>query len=70
MQNAIVVDPTGEWLHSWNKHCQRLGVTHLRSPITQHPGASPLELRSFIEQQGLGKVRRARYCTIQFLLLL
>ncbi|KAG7668077.1 hypothetical protein NADE_005116 [Nannochloris sp. 'desiccata'] len=55
LQNATVIDPSGEWLHSWNAHCQKLGVTHLRLPITQHPGASPLELRSFIEQQGLEK---------------
>ena len=57
MQNATVIDPSGEWLHSWSTRCQKLGVSHLRSPITQHPGASPLELRSFIEKQGLEKVR-------------
>ena len=56
LQDTVVIDSTGEWLHSWKEECRQLGVEHLRTPITLHPAAAPLELRSFIDKHALHHV--------------
>ncbi len=48
----MVIDKSGQWLGSWMQRMQRLGATHLRTPVTLHPHASPIELQTFAEKHG------------------
>jgi len=50
-QKTTVIDSTGDWLTSFKSWTSKLGITHLNTPITLHPHASPGALKDFAQQQ-------------------
>ena len=60
MQGTVVVDSRGAWLAGWTDRCERLAAPHVRTPVTQHPHASPLALQDFVEKHGRQEVRGGR----------
>ena len=52
LAQAVVIDPSGEWLHAFSRRCLRLGATHVRATVTQHPFASACGLERFVEDYG------------------
>ncbi|MEO1056969.1 MAG: NAD(P)-binding domain-containing protein [Actinomycetota bacterium] len=68
-----VVDPSGQWMHTWHEQFRRLEIDVLRSPSVHHPGVDPAALARFVD---LGHLARsglpydppftrvfAQYCT-------
>ena len=50
---SLVVDRFGGWLESWADRAMRLGMTHVRYPITQTPFASSsMAIQSFSSRMG------------------
>ena len=48
-----VVDPSGEWMSSWNRQFEWLEIEVLRSPLVHHPGPSVDALASFLAEKRL-----------------
>ena len=44
----VVLDPTGEWLSTWEAQFDRLGIDVLRSPIVHHPSPRVDSLSRFV----------------------
>lgn len=57
LQGTVVVDSRGAWLAGWTDRCGRLAAPHVRTPVTQHPHASPLALQAYAEKHGRQEVR-------------
>ncbi len=55
MQECGVIDERGEWLAAWRGRLERIGATHLRTPVNQCPG-KPGALHAFIKREGSEKV--------------
>ena len=50
---SLVIDRFGGWLESWADRAMRLGMTHVRYPITQTPFASSsMAIQSFSSKMG------------------
>jgi hypothetical protein len=49
---AVVIDPSGAWLHAFSRRCLRSGASHVRCAVTQHPFASACGLERFVEDFG------------------
>jgi len=50
LAQTTVIDPSGTWLHAFARFALRLGATHLRSTVHQHPFASACGLERFVEE--------------------
>ncbi|KAL6768595.1 hypothetical protein ACKKBF_B11355 [Auxenochlorella protothecoides x Auxenochlorella symbiontica] len=51
-QQCMVLDHAGSWLSRWTTAWRGLGIQHLRSPVTHHPGPEPGAFSAWIEKQG------------------
>jgi hypothetical protein len=52
LQDTVVVDRGGGWLHDWTARQNRLAAPLLRTPVQQHPHAAPLALQAYVEKHG------------------
>jgi len=46
-----IFDPSGVWLHHWQRQFAALEIPHLRSPAVHHPAANPFALRQFAQDR-------------------
>ncbi|MEM8708393.1 MAG: FAD-dependent oxidoreductase [Actinomycetota bacterium] len=49
----VVIDPSGDWMTTWESNFRRLDIDVLRSPSVHHPGPDVDGLSSFVHENGL-----------------
>jgi cation diffusion facilitator CzcD-associated flavoprotein CzcO len=48
---VLAFDPSGEWMHQWNRQFAALEIPHLRSPAVHHSDPNPYALRRFAQSR-------------------
>jgi hypothetical protein len=64
LQGMVVVDASGGWLQRWQGRQAALGSPLLRTPVTQHPHASPGALQAYADKQGRQQVGCVCMCSL------